>query len=310
MEMKRLEELRAEYHERYKKALRVALVAAAIWVVGSMIFYLVAGGAFVPYVMYWIGSLIGSVLSALFPFIVVMIVFLFKNRKVFAEYSALYKSVFVERALKEAFPGCSYRSEAGIERAELAETGMVNVGDVCRSEDLVAGEYRGMKFRQADVLIQERDTDSDGHTTYDTLFRGRWVVFDIKKDFKFKLAVVGKSFQVVSLRNNDKLHKFRKVKLESGEFHRRFNVYAQDGFEAFYLQDPAFLVRAEKLGEAYQNRVALFFVDGELHIAVNNFQNSFEAASIRKEIDEKAEIEKVKKDIKLITDIVDSLKLK
>ena len=57
-------------------------------------------------------------------------------------------------------------------------------------------------------------------------------------------------------------------------------------------------------------RAALFFVDGELHIAVNNFQNSFEAASIRKEIDEKAEIEKVKKDIKLITDIVDSLKLK
>ena len=43
---------------------------------------------------------------------------------------------------------------------------------------------------------------------------------------------------------------------------------------------------------------------------MNNFQNSFEAASMHKEIDEKAEIEKVKKDIRLITDIVDSLKLR
>lgn len=310
MEIKRLEELRAEYHARYKKAFRIALVVSTIWVVGNMAFYWVASDGWASEMMYWVGSLIGSLISALFPFFVVIVVFLFKNRKVFAEYSVLYKSVFVEKALKEVFPGCSYQPDTGIERMELAETGMVNTGDVYRSEDLVTGEYRGLKFRQADVLIQERDTDSDGHTTYDTLFRGRWAVFDIKKDFKFKLAVVGKGFAVTSLRNNDKLHKFKAVRLESSEFHRRFNVYAQDGFEAFYLLDPALLARVEALGEAHKNRVALLFVNGELHIAVDNRRDAFEAAPMHKKIDVEAEIGKVREDIKLITDIVDSLKLK
>ena len=122
--------------------------------------------------------------------------------------------------------------------------------------------------------------------------------------------MIGKGFRAESLTNINKMNKFRKVELESSEFHGRFRVYAQDGFEAFYLLDPAFMTRVEKLGEAYRNRVALFFADGELHIAIDNLKNSFEAASMREKIDEEAEIAKVKEDIKLITDIVDSLKLK
>ena len=310
MQLQDLEQKRAEYHQKYKKALKVALIVSISWSVVGILFSVFALVSTQAPAIAYLFVIFFSLASALFPFTIIMVFFLLKNRRALAEYRSLYKTVFVEEALQEAFPGCVYEANAGIGEVELARLGMVNTGDIFHSEDLVTGDYHGLKFKQADVLIRERDEDSDGNTTYVTLFRGRWAIFDIKKNFDFKLAVVGKSFRVASLRNNDKLHKFRKIELESDGFHGRFNVYAQDGFEAFYLLDPAFMTRVEKLGEACQNRVALFFVGGELHIAVNNFENSFEAASMHKEIDKKAEIEKVKKDIRLITDIVDSLKLR
>lgn len=210
----------------------------------------------------------------------------------------------------DSFSGCTYKMDAGIDESELLATSMVYTGDVYRSEDLVCGEYHGLKFKQADVLIQEREEDEDGHTSYRTIFMGRWAVFDIKKSFQYRLAVVGKGFGVASLRSHDKIHKFRRITLESDAFHNRFRVYAEDGFEAFYLLDPAFIERVERLGEAHGGRVALFFVQGELHIAVDNQSDAFEVASINKPIDAKAEVARVRADIKLITDIVDSLKLK
>lgn len=310
MQIQKLERLRAEYHAKYKKAQRYSLIAAAVCAVVILAVSLMAFRGGKSSLFSFMFVLIPVFTAAIFPYVLGMIIFYIANRKLVAEYRALYKTTFVEKALGEVFPGCSYQMNAGIDESELLATNMVDTGDVYRSEDLVCGEYNGLKFRQADVLIQEREEDEDGHTSYRTVFEGRWAVFDIKKDFQFKLAVVGKGFGVASLRSRDKIHKFRRITLESDAFHNRFRVYAEDGFEAFYLLDPAFLERIEKLGEAHGGRVALFFVDGKLHIAVDNRSNAFEAASITKPIDVDAEVTRVKADIKLITDVVDSLKLK
>lgn len=310
MEIQELENKRATYHAKFRKALKIATIVACVW---SVSIALVSVLGFVntdaPAFAYFF-TVFSALVSALFPFAIIMVIFFFKNHKALNEYRSLYKTVFVEKALREAFPGCIYKSEAGIGRDELGKLGMVYTGDVYRSEDLICGEYNGLKFRQADVLIQEREEDEDGHTHYRTVFMGRWAVFDIKKSFQYRLAVVGKGFGVASLRSRDKIHKFRRITLESDAFHNRFRVYAEDGFEAFYLLDPAFIERVERLGEAHGGRVALFFVQGELHIAVDNQSDAFEVASINKPIDAKAEVAKVRADIKLITDIVDSLKLK
>ena len=250
MDIRELENKRADYHAKLKRALKTATIVAVVWgVVAALLFVLSSIGSSTPAIVYFF-IIFFSFVSAMFPFAIIMVVFLLKNRKTFTEYQTLYKELFVKTALEEVFPGCSYDANAGIERDELRKTGMVYTGDVYNSEDLVTGEYHGMRFRQADVSIQDRDTDEDGHTTYETLFMGRWAIFDIKKEFNFKLAVVGKGFAVANMRNNDKIHKFKPVRLESAEFHQRFKVYAQDGFEAFYLLDPAFMTRVEKLGEA------------------------------------------------------------
>jgi hypothetical protein len=189
-------------------------------------------------------------------------------------------------------------------REVLADTGMIMMGDLYSSNDYCIAKYKGFPFIQADIHIQEEHEDSDGDRTYTTIFRGRWITFDFKKDFGKKLLVTGKQFYPAK---KDK--SFRKIELESNEFNRMFNVYAQDGFEAFYLLDPAVMERIMKLSELHNGRVMVCFTDGKMHIAINNNTDSFEPPRYTQPIDEKAEFDKVMNDIKVVTNIVDELKL-
>ena len=51
------------------------------------------------------------------------------------------------------------------------------------------------------------------------------------------------------------------------------------------------------------------FLDKKMHIAINDHRDAFEPASTRVPIDEKAEFDKVMNDIKVITNIIDEIKL-
>ena len=71
---------------------------------------------------------------------------------------------------------------------------MMDTGDIYSSNDYVEGKYKGILFRQSDVHIQNESTDSDGNTTYTTVFRGRWMIFDFNKPFKANVEVAQKNF--------------------------------------------------------------------------------------------------------------------
>ena len=302
MQFQEVEKLRINFYNKIRKARRIVLFIALGVVVIFGLLIVLRSRSFL--------GLFPVVFFGLTTWLTGHVITYFLYHKDLMKFYAAYKKYFVESALLKVFPGCSYEFQNGISRERIAETGMMNTGDIFRSEDLVKGEYKGLKFEQSDMIIQEESRDSDGNTTTTTIFSGRYAIFDIKRTFDFRLGVVGKGFQAAQFRRLNKGVKFRKIQTESVEFQKRFRVYAEDGFEAFYLLDPAFIARVDKLGEAYKNRVALFFVNGELHIAVNDNKNSFEPSSYRKPLDEKSEVEKIEKDIKLITDIVDSLKLK
>ena len=86
-------------------------------------------------------------------------------------------------------------------------------------------------------------------------------------------------------------------------------MYAEDGFEAFYLLDPAIIERIEKLGARYKDKVAVFFYKGFLHVAIKDSSDSFRVPKASKPIEEGTEMGKVREDLKVLTDLVDGLKL-
>ena len=229
--------------------------------------------------------------------------------KTHATYQKCYKAYFVTESLMRLIPGCRYAHDRGISDYSVAETGLFDLGNTFSSNDLITGEYKGVDFSQADVEITEKHTDSDGHTYTVTTFQGRYMIFEFKKKFDFRLAVIGRRFTATDLRRRKDGRKFSRITLESPMFNKLYKVYAEDGFEAFYLLDPAFLERAEYLAKAHKKRVFLGFFENKLHVAIQDGKDSLEPPSPFHKLDEAAEFAKVGADLKIITDIVDNLKL-
>ena len=222
----------------------------------------------------------------------------------YTAYKNAYKNYFITSTFLKVFTDLSYRHDMEMPYYVLAKTEMIRMGDRYSSNDYTRAKYKDIPFEQADVHIEEEHEDSDGGSTYTTIFRGRYITFDLKKKFSKKLLVASKSFNA---EKHDKT--FKKIALESAEFNKNFEVYAQDGFEAYYLLDPAVMERIQKLSTLHNDKIMVCFSDQKMHIAINNHLDSFEPAPANKPIDEQAEFNKVINDIKVITNIIDEMKL-
>ena len=270
MDFKTLEEYREKYKAKFGKGLRISGIVA-----GVLAFFIILSA--IASKTYFL------IFSAIFPALFIMafgyVISFFVARKEHEAYREAYKTYFVRASLEKVFPGCQYNHNAGISRNELAMLGMMSLGDSYSANDFVSGTYKGLNFAQSDVRITEERRDSDGDSYTVTLFSGRYAIFEFKKNFKFRLEVVGKGFGNYRVPRGTGFKKFSKIKTESGEFNKKFKVIAEDGFEAFYILDPKFIENVEKLGEMHGFKVALFFADNRLNIAIDGEKDSFEAPS-------------------------------
>lgn len=296
-----VESARKAYHEKIKQEWTVFGIIAGI----ATIIYLVTGGLSSPL------SLFG-LLSMLFFFgTFYLIISYFLNRKVATAYHEAYKSYFVARNLSLIFTDLRYDHTLGLNEAVLRSTGMINTGDVYNSNDFASGRYKDVAFSQADVHIQEEHTDSDGDTTYVTIFRGKFMIFEFPKKFTFKLELIGKKFHAYRVpgKNTTTGRKMQKISTESGEFNKSFRIFAEDGFEAFYLLDPAFMVKIQEISNFHDYKNIFCFIENRLIIGLNDGKDSFEPPKATKPLDEAVENAKIASDIKTITDFVDQLSL-
>lgn len=231
----------------------------------------------------------------------------FRTSKYKIAYHKAYKGYFVEQNLKKTFTNLSYDHQKGINPSLLRATGMIYTGDIYSSNDLTIGKYKNIGFTQADATITRVSTDSDGDTTYHTIFEGRFMIFEFPKKFNFKLELIGKRFSAYLIPGKDKNtgRKMTKIQTESNEFNQIFKIFGQDGYETFYLLDPAIIVKIQAIAERYKYKVLLGFTDNKMLVAIDDGKDSFEPPKFTKPIDEKAELEKISSDIKVITDFVD-----
>lgn len=232
---------------------------------------------------------------------------IFITRKEATAYKKAYKAYFVEQNFHKIFTDVIYDHQKGLPASLLSATGMVNTGDVFSSNDLTIAKYKNIGFTQADAEIQTISTDSDGNTTYITIFKGRFMIFEFPKKFDFKLELIGKKFRAYRVPGKDSAtsRKMSKVKTESEDFNRIFKIYGQDGFETFYLLDPAMIVRIEAIAKYYKNKVLIGFYDNKMLVALDDGKDSFEPPRASKPISEAEETKKIASSVKVITDFVD-----
>ena len=223
------------------------------------------------------------------------------------KYRKEYKAYFVEQNLKKSFTDLYYNHKEGLSKKTIEDTGMINLGDRYSSNDYVKGKYQEISFVQADVTIEKMGEDN-----YVTIFHGQWMIFEFPKKFNFRLQITDKKFGTASKGlTKDKTIKreIKKIITESDSFNKQFNINGEDEFEAFYILDPAFIDRIEKLKKENQGTYCFCFYENQLQIAINNNKDVFEPPKAFRKLDEQKELEKVHQEIKTITDLIDFLRL-
>ena len=301
MKFEDVEKARQEYANKLKPALIIIGVlfglSIAVFII-SLLNRISSGLMVISGALFFIATIVS-----------IVIVFLF--RKEAAAYQNAFKGYFVEQNLQKIFTDVKYNHAEGMPKEVLRSTGMMRTGDIYHSNDLVHAKYKDVQFSQADIHIQETYTDSDGNTQYVTIFKGRWMVFEFPRPFTFRLQVVQRWFNAAKKAKKDKelKRKIKRIETESVTFNKKFKVYAEDDFEAYYILDPNFINQIENLSEATNGKLMLCFIDNKLHVAIYDNKDVFEAPSVFKTIDEQAETEKINHEIKTITDYVDYLKL-
>ena len=225
---------------------------------------------------------------------------IFKSNKSLQEDKIKYKKNIVPSVLEELFENVEYIPDKGIDEKTLIDTEMINTGDSYDSEDYVKGKYKNINFEFSDVFMYEDIKDKNGNKKRETIFAGQWIIFDFKKKFKSKLLVSTNNFPV--------FNKLSNVQFEDTDFSNNFIVQAKNEKDAFRILKPDFIENLKKLKRNLGNYFTLYFVENKLHIALYNYIDFFEP-NLYSDIDVKEEKEKIKKDLKTITDFIDVLEL-
>ena len=269
----------------------------------------------IPFIIIGILIIVFSIISGknIIPFIffdlvIGIIVTAIVTNKPTKEFRKLYKDRVVGDAFSKIFEDVVYTPDVGIDRKVIADTQMMYMGDIYRSNDHISAKYKGIGLEAADVNIQEEHRDSDGDTTYVTIFSGQWFIFDFNKSFKADLQVVDKHFGNAKRGGLFSKKKFNKVELEDIEFNKIFKVYAERDEDAFYVLSPGTMEKIKTLRNGTKGKILLCFINNKLHVGLYNGLDMFEP-KIFKKVNLQQEEEKVLGEIRIITNFVDTLNL-
>ena len=224
-------------------------------------------------------------------------------------YSASFKENVVKSELSKVFDNLRYEPKGAFDAASIRRLGFFSHADAIEGNDLITAEYKGIRFSQCDLGVEEEYTvteeDSDGSTHTETryrgVFRGRAMRFDAAEEFKGTTRVIQRDFE------GAKAGAWEKVETELAEFNENFQVFASSGVEALETLKPQVIEGIFWLARAVSAPVALFFRGREMYAFLNLKRDSFDVSGKHTLLEER---EFLRQDIKLVTDFLDTMYFK
>ena len=186
-----------------------------------------------------------AILCVIIPLIIIAIVLVFMTASIFPifigiiitilymaikktekNYTSIFKQTVVKTFVKEYSEKLEYKPTRGISSYTYIQ-GEFERFDIYHSEDLITGLLEdGNTINMAEVHTENRSTDSDGNTTYTTLFHGLFAEISINKIVETNLKI---------RRNGITLFNKEKIEMDSAEFEKKYNVFATDKIIAMQL---------------------------------------------------------------------------
>ena len=251
-------------------------------------------------------NLVAALLVAL---IVSFICFMVARLKRFT-YNKMFKQHVVSAELGRVFDNLVYLPNQRFSDSELAGLDFFTCLDRVSGNDYIEADYRGVRFCQCDLLIEEKHTEtvkgSDGRTKtvirYQEVFSGRAMRFDLANNFISEIRVIGKRFPgEITPRS------WQKLEAELVEFNDMFKTYATDAGAAFTLLTPQMIESVFYLNKSLNAPLALYFKQQTLYAFVALNREAFDISGTKTVLEEKTLLQK---DIEFVTTFLDTMYFK
>lgn len=207
----------------------------------------------------------------------------------------------VRGCLNEVFENLVYEMDAHIDKGRLLETGLIPDAGAASGDDHIKGCYRGLNVELSDVVLSKVTMIKDGNgrrrESYQTVFRGPWIVCDFGKATAIRLCLRERGV-LPSLQGEE-------IQTENPVFNRRFQVEATSAHDAFYILTPPLMERILVADDRANGQTFLCFTGGSVHIALNTGRNLFELPANYGDVT--ALRRQIREEIQYITDILDIL---
>ncbi|MCM1171179.1 MAG: DUF3137 domain-containing protein [Clostridium sp.] len=220
-----------------------------------------------PLSMLVIKGLAGSVfVCALLVAVGIAIIYATRNQKTTRlAYEKAYKEVLVAPALAKSFQNYTYHPEEGFSKNEIMRLGLwdENQGS-CKisSEDFLTGIYKGVYYEQCDLTVYRRRKNDNN---YRPVFNGCISKFRFEKKITGRLIIMSYGMGLKYTFND-----LDDIKTENQKFNDKFNIYAEDGHDAFYVLTPHFMEYLLNLHKTVPGKTTTsYLLSGDMAIIFN-----------------------------------------
>lgn len=188
--------------------------------------------------------------------------------------SSFYKEEVVAEVIHAFCPAATFSPDRGIAEDLFASCGLFTSPDRYHAEDLIEGRLDKTSFICSEVHAEERRarTTKNGVQYYWVdIFKGFLFMADFHKEFRGNTTVLRNS--LFKLKAGES-----RVKMESPEFEKVFDVFSTDLIEARYLITPTMMERMLKLNSAFKNGITISFRNSSILVAIPDSKDRFEAS--------------------------------
>lgn len=193
-------------------------------------------------------------------------------------FNAAFKDRYVLNTIRETglFEDLSYNRHLGFTFEDINNAFVIDSGikHYYSSEDLVTGRYRGIRFAFGDVHTRKLVKGSKGMRV-ETIFNGQILRFSTFDDIKTSHGIL-QIFQKEFLSNLKGRIAEYKIETENSAFNKKFDIYASDEHNAYYILTPQLMEKIEEFSDQAGAQTAISFLGPSMYVAVNRRLSMFE----------------------------------
>ena len=198
-----------------------------------------------------------------------------------SKFKNIYKEKIITTLVNEYDHNLSFTSDSSIPRL-LYNDAEFERYDLYSSNDYISGKINGTTpIELGDVHTEIESTDSDGNTTYTTIFRGLFAAVKFNQSINTTIKIRNDSKIAGKLHLNKE-----KMQMDSQEFEKLFDIYSQDKITAMRILTSDILDYMIQFKKENKVKFELTLKQNNLYIRIP-CKDMFEGSLMKNSLDEK-----------------------